>query len=210
MRAVAENPGDGRIDDPAIRAAWLHRLGGSRRGCVIEELGLFRGAVRLDIAVVTNVLHGIEIKSERDTLRRLPEQLAAYGQILDVGTLVVGATHADGALELAPPWWGVVAAERGARGALRFKRMRRGCRNHGVSARALSELIWRDEALSMLRDRNAARGLSDQPREVLWDHLATAYSTDELRAAVRRLLADRSQRVSAAGFSISRSCVSCP
>lgn len=38
---------------------------------VIEELGLCRGQVRVDVSVVNGLLHGYEIKSDRDSLRRL-------------------------------------------------------------------------------------------------------------------------------------------
>ncbi len=40
---------------------------------VIEELGLCRGQVRVDVAVVNGLLHGYEIKSDRDSLRRALE-----------------------------------------------------------------------------------------------------------------------------------------
>ena len=41
---------------------------------VLNELGLLQGACRVDIAVVNGSLHGYEIKSEADTLDRLPYQ----------------------------------------------------------------------------------------------------------------------------------------
>ena len=47
---------------------------------VIEELGLCRGQVRVDVAVVNGLLHGYEIKSDRDSLRRLGVQVEVYGK----------------------------------------------------------------------------------------------------------------------------------
>ncbi|HET7057847.1 MAG TPA: sce7726 family protein, partial [Nitrospiraceae bacterium] len=46
---------------------------------IIEELGLCRGQVRVDLSVVNGLLHGYEIKSDRDSLRRLRSQAELYG-----------------------------------------------------------------------------------------------------------------------------------
>ena len=60
---------------------------------VIEELGLCRGQVRVDVAVVNGLLHGYEIKSDRDSLCRLGVQVEVYGKVFDQATLVVGDRH---------------------------------------------------------------------------------------------------------------------
>jgi hypothetical protein len=41
---------------------------------VVEELGLNQGDARIDVAVVNGHLHGYEIKSDRDSLRRFHRQ----------------------------------------------------------------------------------------------------------------------------------------
>jgi len=74
---------------------------------VIEELGLCRGQVRVDVVVVNGLLHGYEIKSDRDTLRRLGVQVKVYGKVFDQATLVVGDRHLAEALNIVPAWWGV-------------------------------------------------------------------------------------------------------
>lgn len=42
---------------------------------IINELGIDFGASRIDVAVVNGIIHGFEIKSECDTLLRLPRQM---------------------------------------------------------------------------------------------------------------------------------------
>src|SRR5438046_640221 len=74
---------------------------------ILEELGLQRGQVRIDLAVVNGVLHGYEIKSERDSLRRLGRQLKVYSQVLDFATIVVAPRHLKKTLSDIPAWWGV-------------------------------------------------------------------------------------------------------
>src|SRR5271154_5741007 len=45
---------------------------------ILEEFALYGGINRADIAVLNGVSHGYEIKSDRDTLIRLPQQVQAY------------------------------------------------------------------------------------------------------------------------------------
>ena len=57
---------------------------------ILEELGICRGTVRVDMAVVTGMLKGFEIKSDQDTLKRLPAQASAYNKVFDTLTIVAG------------------------------------------------------------------------------------------------------------------------
>jgi len=43
---------------------------------MVEEMGVWSGSVRIDIAIINGALTGYELKSDRDTLERLPRQLA--------------------------------------------------------------------------------------------------------------------------------------
>src|SRR5439155_10222560 len=85
------------LRDRDVRQA-LHRKvlrdhHGDANTLVLDELGLRHGACRVDIAVVNGYLHGYEIKSDSDTLDRLPAQVAVYNLVLDRATLVVGERH---------------------------------------------------------------------------------------------------------------------
>jgi hypothetical protein len=161
----------------------------------IEELGLCRGQVRVDIAVVNGHLHGYEIKSDRDGLRRLPGQVRVYGSVLDRATLVVGGRHLGHALELLPEWWGVLRVERGHR-LPRLVMVRRGRNNPGRDPRALAELLWLDDAIQLLAQHGAARGVRGKPRPVVWDRLRDCISPEEIAAAVRARLKARASEQS--------------
>lgn len=52
----------------------------------IEELGICCGQGRIDLAVVNSLFHGYEIKSDRDSLRRLDNQVELYSKVLDRAT----------------------------------------------------------------------------------------------------------------------------
>jgi hypothetical protein len=67
-------------------------------------------AVRVDVAVLNGHLAGYELKSERDTLRRLPARVQVYSGVLDWATLVVAERHVEHARPLLPDWWGILIA----------------------------------------------------------------------------------------------------
>jgi hypothetical protein len=150
----------------------------------VEELGLSRGKVRIDLAVVNGALHGFEIKSDFDNLKRLARQADLYSQVLDRATLVVGERFALRAASLVPSWWGVVRVANRPKG-LRFTTLRRSRLNPGRNARVLAELLWARHVMTLLQERGAARGLRGKPRRVLWDRVCELYSLEEIARAVR-------------------------
>jgi hypothetical protein len=172
---------------PALRDHLLRRHASEADTVLIEELGLRRGQVRVDLAVVNGSLHGFEIKSDRDSLRRLAVQVDLYSQVLDRATLVVGERFAPLATSLVPAWWGVVRVSSRPTG-LEFTTLRRSRLNPQRNARALAELLWSGQALALLEDRGAARGMRGKPRRVLWDRVCECASVDEIAAAVRNRL----------------------
>jgi hypothetical protein len=158
---------------------------------LIEELGLRRGKVRVDLAVVNGSLHGFEIKSDRDSLRRLSAQVDLYSQVLDRATLVVGERFAPHATSRVPTWWGLMrVSPRGCR--LQFTTLRRARLNPQRNARVLAEFLWAEHALQLLEERGTARGMRGKPRRILWDRVCECLSVDEIAAAVRDRLKARS------------------
>lgn len=158
---------------------------------VVEELGLVFEDVRVDVAVVNGAFHGFEIKSERDTLTRLPHQAAAYNRVFDEMAIVTGPKLAERATAAVPSWWSVLAAVQTQDGVCLIER-RHGSPNPGVDPVAVAQLLWRDEALDLLRDRELGRGLTRKPRRELAEVLARELPLDELRDLVRHRLRSRS------------------
>ena len=56
------------------------------------------------------------------------------------------------------------------------------------------ELLWLDEALSLLEKRGVARGVRGKPRRIVWDRLCEQLEVDEIAAAVRSHLKARAKR----------------
>lgn len=143
---------------------------------------------RADLVAVGSSLEGFEIKTCRDTLRRLPRQALAYGRIFDTCTAVVDDKHRDAALEMLPEWWGISIVH--SNGGVELATLRRTQPNPGVDPATLVRLLWRDEAASALAGLgiDAAVGAS---RAAMWDELLRCTVFDDLRRIVRQAILRR-------------------
>lgn len=122
---------------------------------IIEELGLCQHDSRIDVAVVNGELSGFEIKSDSDTLLRLPHQIGIYNRVFDRITLVCGASHLRDVRKLVPKWWGlVVAAEAG--GIVELRTVRAGKVNHKIDMMAMIQLVWKNETAAILEQEGLA------------------------------------------------------
>jgi len=155
---------------------------------VIEEFGVNHGSVRADIAVVNGIMHGYEIKSDRDTLNRLSEQVKAYNSVFDKVTIVVGFSHIYKVMEMIPDWWGVDIAKPDGGGAIVFSQIRKPQFNRNRDRMAIARLLWRGEALCLLKEADEARGYYSKPRGIIYEHLASVLETNELSDKVREIL----------------------
>ena len=161
---------------------------------IIEELGLCRGIVRVDIAVVNGVLKGYEIKSDQDTLSRLAAQAETYNRVFETMTVVVAERHLRAAEMLIPGWWAIqVATTRHSSSPLIIEHVRAESTNPCVDAGSLVQLLWRDEVLEVLGQITGSKPLKSKPRRVLWGTLASAVPLPELKAIVCKYLRSRSR-----------------
>lgn len=179
---------------PALRRLVQGLEAGSSDYVVIEELGLNKGAVRVDVAVVNGVMHAYEIKSDVDSLRRLTKQAEHYGRCFDRVSLVLGQKHLKLARKAVPLWWELLCVAPGAEGP-EFQTVRSGQQNPAREARALVELLWREETLALLEKNGVAKGVRSKPREVLWDRAAEILGLEEIANAVRAHLKANAGRI---------------
>lgn len=158
---------------------------------IVQEMGLWSGAARVDIAVINGELHGFELKSERDTLQRLPSQRRLYDLVFDRVTLVVAAKHYEKALPLIPDWWAVVNAQ-GASHEVELHPVRDGEVNPSVDALQIARLLWREECLESLRRNGGDRGYKSATSDKLAREMTTRLDLTSLREEVRSILKRRS------------------
>src|ERR1700730_4661552 len=181
--------------DPEIRGAVMNILLApfffDPDTLIVEELGLRHGAGRIDIAVINGECHGYEVKSDQDTLRRLPRQVGIYDSVLDRVTLVVTGHHVAQATEMVPDWWGIILAEGQLDGEINFKTIRSGTKNSSVSAIAVAKLLWRDEALQLLAELGAIEGMRSKPRRKIYSRIIDLIDLPRLQESVRNQLKSR-------------------
>lgn len=147
---------------------------------IVDELGLAHGKNRIDVAVLNGHLHGYEIKSAKDTLTRLPDQLSQYRKSLQKLTIVVAPNHIDGVLAIAPEWSGIIEARKGPRGGISFTTVRKATINPEVDEVALAHLLWRKEAVELLARYGVSEKELKKPRKQLYELIASEASLEEL------------------------------
>ena len=168
-----------RIGEAEIKAAVLNRLKLQgridRRSTLASEFCLGRTGVRTDLAVHSDRLIGVEIKSELDTLRRLPVQLAVYRAHFDCTVLVLASRHlaATASLDLA----GVEIWESAADGSLRT--LQAGCVGPAEEPR------WAD-LMTQVERRRFLAGDGRTAFRAAFDHRFAGRSREFWRAVGRR------------------------
>ena len=156
------------MDDPEIRQALIRYLKQHAAGSpkIISEMAVCGGLARVDVAVISELLCGFEIKSDVDTLYRLPQQVECYNKTFDEVTAVVGEKYAEIIQEHIPPWWGIYKAQRTSGGEVEIVKVRDAQQNKNVDSMALLELLWRCELLNLLRSENV-KGFSNKNRRII-------------------------------------------
>ena len=153
---------------------------------IVEEFGC--KTARADVAVINGSLHAFEIKSDSDSLERLPSQIEAYKGVFEYVTLVCGCRLLDRARWSVPEWWGLQRAEqRGGRVILR--KLRSPKLNPSQDSLALAKMLWKTEAVACLR-RNGHRAVTSKDTaeaisRVVADKIPVRVLTDEVRHAIK-------------------------
>lgn len=112
---------------------------------IIHELVLQQGGVRIDLAAVTpNRLICVEIKSERDVLTRLPDQVAAMKRVCDAWRVCCADKHLDKVREIAG-WIGAVSETELDTPGYGLMRLERDALEGMCNAPARLEMLWADE-----------------------------------------------------------------
>lgn len=181
-----------RLRDKDVRSAvhqlLVPELTGYSPSRVLDEFDLCLGEARIDVAILNGQLHGIEIKSESDTLERLEHQVDAYGKVFDTMTIVCGQNHLESVCMAVPKWWGVYSANSNGCTDVTLEMIRPNGQNPNVEAEALAQLLWKEELISLLRAGGVSEKLTSRSKRALWPSLIAAYPLPKLKALVRETL----------------------
>ena len=174
----------------AVRQQLSQQHAGDLNTRIVEEMGVWSGSVRIDLAVINGELSGYELKSDRDTLERLPLQARLYSRVFDRVTLVASERHVDKALSRIPEWWGItVALEEADTVLLRSRRPSQP--NPAQDPYLVAQFLWKEEALSVLASLGMKKGWTGKRLKEIHQKLASELPITELAAYVRNALKRR-------------------
>ncbi len=125
---------------------------------LVEEMGVWSGTVRIDLAIINGSLNGYELKSDRDTLERLPHQRDLYGRVFDFLYLIVGKRHVEKAEKLLPEWWGIKIALPSDGNQVNLTPYRSPSPNPSPDPYLIAELLSKEEAINVLATFGMDRG----------------------------------------------------
>jgi len=194
-----------KIKDKDIRAALMSLL--EQKFCnqvglvncsrIYNEFSVDHGEHRIDVVVVNNDIHGYEIKSDADTLHRLPAQAEAYSNVFNKVTLVAGGSHIFEALFIIPDWWGVMLAKSRSDGTVMLSNLRDPLDNPSQDMLSLTRLMWKQEVLETLNAMDEARGVKSKNREHIYKRFVNVADNETIQKTVIEKLFNR--EVSQAG-----------
>lgn len=183
------------MNDTQIRQSFhlkrLHKHHADPNTLIIDELGLKHGKCRADIAVINSHITGYEIKSDEDSLCRLDKQIDSYSKVFDRATVVVSAKHVDIVYSRVPDWWGIIVTHQGYRGNISFETLRKPSMNREIDLLSVAQLLWSNEASSILIDLGVPQRVLRQRRSFLYQYLVDLLGATELRSRVRECLKNR-------------------
>jgi hypothetical protein len=157
---------------------------------IINEFGI--GDSRADMLVVKHDhMDGYEIKSDTDTLIRLPRQVVDYGRICRHCTLVVAPSHLQAALGIVPDYWGIIQAVPHDDGHTSLESLRPCGVSTDLDAYWMLTMIWRDEALRILESLGMDKGVRSKPRTMMWERLASRLSLQQVEDTVATTIRNR-------------------
>jgi hypothetical protein len=152
---------------------------------VIDELGIAHGKNRADIAVLNGIMHGFEIKSSKDTLSRLPEQITEYSRCFEKVSVIAAPNHIAKLLLMLPDWCGLILATKGSKGAIAFSTIRRAKKNPQIEIYAMAHFLWRKEIIEILSQFGVDQKSLNTSRDKLYKLLPASTTTKQLTQLIK-------------------------
>jgi hypothetical protein len=155
---------------------------------IIDEFDLCSGLSRIDVAVINGVIHGYEIKSEEDTLKRLPLQMNYYNKSLEKISVATNRVHLKEIKRSIPKWWGLILIDEDNKRKL--NEIRKAKKNPSVEKKSLLQLLWKEELFSIMQKYNVKVNRSSN-KNTLQENIADVLEMEIIAQEVRTTLKSR-------------------
>lgn len=147
---------------------------------LVEEVTVNGGKNRIDMLYFGETTVGIEIKSARDDLSRLPAQAESFSQYFEYMILVTDSRFVSRAIEMLPKWWGVFEISK-RENRTKLVKVREPSQNPSVQSESLLEFLWKSELLSLLEKIRQPESNSRLAKKDLRKELVCNADSDELK-----------------------------
>jgi len=146
-----------------LKITYLERYLHDTNSLVMEEVAVHRGSSRIDIAVFNGSIHGYEIKSDRDTLERLPSQISHYSKVFDYISVICGSKHTEKVSKILPDYYGIIEIQEN-KNNLGYEVIKKPSINPERDCKAILDLLWKEELLHILESLNISKGLKHKSK----------------------------------------------
>lgn len=174
----------------SLKTGPLKKYVSDSNSLVLDEFNISLGLVRADIAVVNGVLHGIEIKSEKDTLKRLDNQLTEYKKFFEYITVVTCEKFQDKIEKSIPEKCGILVAKIENNKVI-FKKIREAKKNYEIDKLCLVKSLWKEEIIDVLEESEYKKGFKSKSKPLLYEILCENFSKQQLLRIVKEKIKAR-------------------
>lgn len=180
------------LNEVKVRMLLLEELNKTYGECpdtrIINELGLDFGASRIDVAVVNGIIHGYEIKSDLDTLLRLPRQMEYYNKAFERMTIVASRKYLVNIKEIVPDWWGIkiISSDQS-----RLITIRKGRKVSQQDPTLIIKLLWKKELEGLIDHLGLPKSLKKMRKNQLLALLNEEADFNVIRSYVYKTLKTR-------------------
>jgi hypothetical protein len=145
------------------------------------------------MALINGELAGYEIKSDADSLSRLPRQTRAFSTVFDRMFVVTTERHIDAVKAKVPKWWSVLLLSSSVNDPP-FVTVQAGSANPSLDTEALLHILTRAECMSVLESHGLADGSRSKSRREIVQRIMSGFTPGRIKVAVRTALKERARR----------------
>ena len=158
---------------------------------LLSEVRINNGLAIADlVSIGIRSSHCYEIKSDKDKISRVLEQSKSYDTVFNKISLITTFTHYKKALDIIPPYWGIIVVNNTPRDKIHY--LRKASLSPLFSNQNALFTLWRNELLNiLLMKKIIEKPKNKSSRSELINILCTKLSTSEICKLLNSSLINR-------------------